>query len=587
MRRILSLVVLLAAFLPAVPALALTCNCKPPSRSEKICLTIDADRLTEGQRISYNSVCNRLPSVVGDSLQGWICDPAPLTETQEQQFARGGVCVTGPMDAFAASTPSEPARGSGSRVDGPAILPSLNVPIPGLAFTSGDATTEQSSLFAQYIAAAYRYLITIAAVVATIMFVWGAFLFLIGSALPSIQKGKTIMMDAVVGLLLVLAANFILRTINPATLELSALNVGKIEPVAYADSLFGNVYAPEVLSDLGVRSGGGAGRSPTYTIPLDCPGRSRSSGGVNAYYSFDYKGTTLTPETIQKYLEEQERTGIPAAVIMAQMFNEGGGSCPVVNLFGSPATCGGLHSANYNFGGIGCTQTQVPADACAHLAFTKAGVGAPPGKGTAAFEMSVADVNRYWNSKIHPNCTKLITETTRDTYQNCGPVCYPQKSHTTVRIDGKEIWIQSVQCSRKFDGPQAFLDAHLRAVKACIPYNDSVYKFAYCIGASTYASAGQKAKVLADIIERNCLCDPAHDSMGCQRDRKLEQDIANETVKKTNLFKLYSAGKLDEAAYDRIADSLWKATGGRLTPGPREAILEEAEIKGQEGLPPS
>lgn len=81
-----------------------------------------------------------------------------------------------------------------------------------------------------------------------------------------------------------------------------------------------------------------------------------------------------------------------------------------------------------------------------------------------------------------------------------------------------------------------FLDSHLGFVKFCLPYNDSVYKFAYCIGASTYAGAtGSKATVLAQIIERNCLCDPATDSLGCERNLELEDKLAKGLIKKRNL----------------------------------------------------
>ncbi len=92
--------------------------------------------------------------------------------------------------------------------------------------------------FNTYVVTAYRYLLTIVGVVATIMFVWGAFLFLVGSALPSIQKGKTIMMDAVVGLLLVLGATTILRTINPATTTLDPLKVPLVNAIQFVNAAY-------------------------------------------------------------------------------------------------------------------------------------------------------------------------------------------------------------------------------------------------------------------------------------------------------------------------------------------------------------
>ena len=156
------------------------------------------------------------------------------------------------MSAFAAGGASESIgdrvrRATDQESQGPAVIPQLNVQIPGLVFTTADGNTEQSSLLAQYIAASYRYLIVIAATIATIMFVWGAFLFLIGSALPNIQRGKAIMLDAVMGLTLVLSAHLILRTINPATLELNALNIAQVNPLELGNYSF---FAPIGDGDL-------------------------------------------------------------------------------------------------------------------------------------------------------------------------------------------------------------------------------------------------------------------------------------------------------------------------------------------------
>jgi hypothetical protein len=91
--------------------------------------------------------------------------------------------------------------------------------------------------FSGYVITAYRWLISVAAVAATVMFTFGAFLYLLGSAITSIQKGKTYMIDAVFGLLLVLGANFILRTINPATLNLNPIKVYMVNPLVFVQGV--------------------------------------------------------------------------------------------------------------------------------------------------------------------------------------------------------------------------------------------------------------------------------------------------------------------------------------------------------------
>lgn len=76
-----------------------------------------------------------------------------------------------------------------------------------------------------YIVTAYRYMLSVVGVVATVMFIWGAFMYLLGSAADKISKGKEIMIESVIGLLLVIGAVAILRTLNPATLQLNPLKV--------------------------------------------------------------------------------------------------------------------------------------------------------------------------------------------------------------------------------------------------------------------------------------------------------------------------------------------------------------------------
>jgi hypothetical protein len=111
------------------------------------------------------------------------------------------------------------------------------------------------------------------------------------------------------------------------------------------------------------------------------------------------------------------------------------------------------------------------------------------------------------------------------------------------------------------------LDSHLGFVKPCLPYQDSVYKFAYCVGASTYAGVtGAKGLVIAEIIERNCLCDPSTDSLGCARNKELEDKLAKNIIKKRNLYDrkfILQNGDIDAKA---ITEALLESTQGLLKP---------------------
>ncbi len=93
------------------------------------------------------------------------------------------------------------------------LLPvKLAVPIGGVGQVEG---------LPDYINVAYRYLVTVVLVVAIVMVVYGGFRYLVGASLGDIQAGKRIIVDAIVGMLIVLGAHTILSTINPATTLLS------------------------------------------------------------------------------------------------------------------------------------------------------------------------------------------------------------------------------------------------------------------------------------------------------------------------------------------------------------------------------
>ncbi|OGL79524.1 hypothetical protein A3E39_00185 [Candidatus Uhrbacteria bacterium RIFCSPHIGHO2_12_FULL_60_25] len=111
--------------------------------------------------------------------------------------------------------------------------------------------------FNNYVIAAYRYLIAIGFTAATAAFVWGAFLYLLGTALPQISKGKTYMVDAIMGFLLILGANLILRTINPATTRLNPIRVPMVNTVQFISSTY--------CKDLGNMKTAAAGVKPNIT----------------------------------------------------------------------------------------------------------------------------------------------------------------------------------------------------------------------------------------------------------------------------------------------------------------------------------
>ncbi len=332
------------------------------------------------------------------------------------------------------------------------------------------------------------------------------------------------------------------------------------------------------------------GRNPGFDAPSTSnPYQAKAKGELDKFVLLG--GRPIYPKTrlaipldeaaIEKYLEEQSITGVPAGAIIAQMLTESWNTCVINRLFSDPKSCSTSDFVKYlNFGGIGCTAAQVPANSCPHVAFY-------PGfnvkdKSDVIGKGGCSDGPNNFNNAAGSNCASICASSNQNSFNNCGPNCYAQKSHASTVVNGKEVWFPSVQCSRKYNSAQEFLNSHLGFVKFCLPYNDSVYKFAYCIGASTYAGvSGDKGALLAEIIERNCLCG-SNDSTGCKRDLEFEKQLSLNLIKKRNLT-LYGAKCLEyyDAAhkkckkyasydegpdYDAIIKALSESTKGALNP---------------------
>lgn len=171
--------------------------------------------------------------------------------------------------------------------------PALNVQIPGLDFTkypilrSGNVI--QIPFLAAYVDAAYRYLITVTVVVATIAFIYGAFLYLMGSALPQIQSGKKIMSDAVIGMLIILAAHTILNIVNPDLLKVKGLTVTQIDPIQFSfegmRTTLEATIAPENLNAPIPPAAPASATSIVPTAPGQCPLNLPPGSGLVEFYN--------------------------------------------------------------------------------------------------------------------------------------------------------------------------------------------------------------------------------------------------------------------------------------------------------------
>lgn len=90
-------------------------------------------------------------------------------------------------------------------------------PIPGIDIT--DKTT-----LAEYLSAVFSVIISVGAVLAVIMIMWGGFEYMTSESIQSKGAGVKTIQHAVVGLLLLLMSYLILYVINPDLLKLTSFN---------------------------------------------------------------------------------------------------------------------------------------------------------------------------------------------------------------------------------------------------------------------------------------------------------------------------------------------------------------------------
>lgn len=208
------------------------CSCTSPfdPNGGRLCMVFSKEKMENP------TDCSTLPTAA-QLEDGWKCEATPLTENRcrpisdvTQSTDVGGVCAAIPVRAggrTGETIVSEPVADA-AEVEQPSIFSSLNINIPGFEIPENGGL-----LFASYINAIYRYLISIVGIVATIMFIWGAFLYIVGSSTGNISRGKSIMTDAIIGLMLVFSSNLILRTLNPDLTIFKSLDIVPVDSVLW------------------------------------------------------------------------------------------------------------------------------------------------------------------------------------------------------------------------------------------------------------------------------------------------------------------------------------------------------------------
>ncbi len=175
----------------------------------------------------------------------------------ERQEGNGSTNVIEQKCRLPSTVTPTPAAGSGSGAGGAAAvrlspsIPQLSVPIPGVTITAptqNDDGTISVPYLAQYISGVYGYLLGISTIVAIIMVVYGGFLYLLASTGIQVASGKTIIQDALIGLVVLYGSYFILWNVNPDLVNLRPIVLRTIQSVALLEAA-GEGAAADVTGD--------------------------------------------------------------------------------------------------------------------------------------------------------------------------------------------------------------------------------------------------------------------------------------------------------------------------------------------------
>lgn len=118
-------------------------------------------------------------------------------------------------------------------------IPELSIPIPNIQFSEakvfkqGGEANLSLPWIAQYVTGLYRYLVAIGGVVAAVMMMIGGFLYLTAGDSNRLARGKQFIVDALTGLVLILATYLLLNVINPDLVTYQNTEIAQIEKILF------------------------------------------------------------------------------------------------------------------------------------------------------------------------------------------------------------------------------------------------------------------------------------------------------------------------------------------------------------------
>jgi len=156
----------------------------------------------------------------------------------------------------------------------------LSVPLPGVTLTPATQSGSKVTVpfLAEYITGIYRFAVGIGTILAAIMMVYGGFRYLLAASIPEIKNGKATIINAVVGLVVLLTSYVILRTINPALVNLQPLQM---------------TYVEQVIIEHDNPESGWDRRAADCSVPA--PGATYTPHGDGGGFHIPANGSPLTP----------------------------------------------------------------------------------------------------------------------------------------------------------------------------------------------------------------------------------------------------------------------------------------------------
>lgn len=217
----------------ALWASVLVLSCLPAAAQAAVCCLCSHAQISGG-RFCLKDIadCSTLQSSTNADLKNAQC--VQDTGANPCKKVPKGSCLNEPSDEMTfklASVPGYKASADTGTSQPSGLNFKLNINIPGLTFLA--PYSEGGEIFipmlAQYLQAVQKMMIGIGLVAAAIMLVYGGWLYIISGTGIKVTDGKKIIIDALIGMVIILGSVVILSNLNPNTATLSALRLADIK----------------------------------------------------------------------------------------------------------------------------------------------------------------------------------------------------------------------------------------------------------------------------------------------------------------------------------------------------------------------